>query len=160
MATIITTITWPQAGAHLGKLDRLVRCCQMDCLALPQRTRPSIGPYRPTMAATKRGPRRGAAGRCGDRSGLIPARATTSRATGSIGAGRGLRESAPWSCGRTTSERSSVNKTANGSSSRAMTAMRFAPALARSQVRMRSGGVDCPPIFESKGPPRSRAALF
>jgi hypothetical protein len=46
------------------------------------------------------------------------------------------------SCGRTTSERSSVNKTANGSSSQAMTAMRFAPALARSPARLRSDGVN------------------
>jgi hypothetical protein len=96
--TIITTIMWPRAGAHLGKRDRLVRRCQMDCLALPRRMRPSIGPYRRTMAATKRGPQRGAAGRCGDWSGLIPVRATTSRATGPIGAGRGPRKSALWSC--------------------------------------------------------------
>jgi hypothetical protein len=95
---------------------------------------PSIGSYRRTMAATTRSPQRGAAGRCGDWSGLIPVRATTSRATGPIGAGRGPRELALWWCGRITSERSSVNKTANGSSSQATTAMPFAPALARSRA--------------------------
>jgi hypothetical protein len=118
--------------AHLGKLDRLVRRCQMDCLALPRRMRPSIGPYRRTMAATKRGRLRGAVGRCGDWSGVIPVRATTPR---------GPRESALWSCGRTTSGRSSVNKTANGSSNPATMTMRFAPALARSRARLRSVGL-------------------
>jgi hypothetical protein len=59
-------------------------------------------------------------------------------------AGRGLPGSARLSYGRTTSERSSGGKTANGSSNPAMTAMPFALVRARLRRRSRSAGADCP----------------
>ena len=113
-----------------------------------------------TAAATGAVPPLGAGGRCGTWWGAIPARATISRATGPIGAGRGLPGSARSSCGRTTLERSSAAKTANGSSNRVMTAMPFAPVLARLQARSRSVGADLRFHLhaKAKGRPVSRAA--
>jgi len=104
-----------------------------------------------------------AAGRCVASLASIPVRHSIWRATGRIGAGRDRPELARWWYGRTMSARSSVSKTENGSSNPATTAMRFAPALARSPARLRSGGVDRPsssPFLESKGPPKYRAAQF
>ena len=83
------------------------------------------------------------------------------RTTGPTGAGRGLRGSALLSCGRITSERSSVAKTANGSSNPAMMAMPFAAVLARLSARSRSVGADLRfhLYVKAKGPPGLRAAL-
>jgi len=135
---IITTITWPQAVTHLDEANSV----------------------QPRIAAATGGvPLLGAAGRCGVWWGPIPARVTTSRATGPIGASRGRRGSARLSCGRTTSARSSVANTANGSSNPAMTAMPFAPVLARLRARSRSVGADLRfHLHKCNGPPGSRAA--
>ena len=134
---------------------------QTDCSLLrpptSRRARSCIG------GAIKRVRLPGAAGRCVASSASIRVRHSTWRATGRIGAGRDRPELARWWYGRTMSARSSVSKTENGSSNPATTAMRFAPALARSRARLRSGGVDCPsssPFLESKRPPGYRAAQF
>src|SRR5262249_7717174 len=97
---------------------------------------------RPIVAATADALPRGAAGKCDISSAPTRGRHSIWRATGHIGVGLEQRELEPLSFGRTTSEKSWVAKTANGSSNPATTAMRFARGRVQSLVQLPSGGAN------------------
>src|SRR5215472_10769601 len=91
--------------------------------SLPSRPR-EILPLRqgrPIVAVTAGAPKRGAVGKCDISSAPIRGRHSIWRATGHIGVGLEQRELELLSFGRTTSEKSWVGKTANGSSNPATT---------------------------------------
>jgi hypothetical protein len=106
--------------------------------SLPSRRR-EILPFRQgrlIVAVTAGAPQRGAVGKCDISSAPIRSRHSIWRATGHIGVGLEQRELELLSFGRTTSEKSWVGKTANGSSNPATTAMRFARGRVQSPVRL------------------------